>query len=54
MFAHVRDVDLLKVYIKRVPTNLNIADLPSRPSAENSAFMCKVGATKLDPVLPER
>ena len=42
-----------QVHILRVPTCQNIADLPSRPSEANEAFMLKVGARKAVPVLPE-
>ena len=45
---------LVEVYVRRVTTSNNIADLPSRPSARHDAFMAKIGARRLEPVLPER
>jgi len=43
----------VEVYIKRVSTRENIADLPSRPHVTSESFMRKVGATEIAPNLPE-
>ena len=42
----------MQLWVVRVATDDNIADLPSRPSATNFAFMESIGAVEVDPFLP--
>lgn len=41
------------VFVKRVSTKLNIADLPSRPTADSLRFMNETGAVEVEPQLAE-
>ena len=42
----------MHVFVKRVASSQNIADLPSRPAVENLRFMEVIGARERQPVLP--
>ena len=42
----------MRVFVKRVSSAQNIADLPSRPTDFNIDFMRAIGAHEVDPILP--
>jgi len=44
----------LQVYIMRVPTKLNIGDIPSRPNQHTAEIMARFGAVEVEPKLHER
>ena len=42
----------IEIYMKRLSSMDNIADLPSRPESDNLQFMKDIGASETQPFLP--